>query len=311
MTFSPNAKERNDDEDDRWGPWAMQDEPLPPEAASRQAGLSSSLYTSTKRAAPSPRPADSAHTPERGPGGRHPAGRFPEHRAAAVAPYAAPARESGAGLSADAQQRHHPGRSPTPPPLQRQRQPPPRSAQADALAFDELWGGRASAWDIAALRHGLVTQYAPGSPPRGARAAAAADSHGTPLVHGSASQDHMSDLGGSVGTGTATEYEEREEVPVLRPAVPHAAAAAAGPPLIARSMQDQCEVPLWLPDSDGTVAAMGTHPTTTITALHGASGSDAIVSVLGMLCSALPALSLLCIDILTTSFRAALTARRW
>lgn len=235
----------------------MQDEALPPAAASRQTGLNSSLYTSTKRAMPSPQHADSALTPERAPGVRHRPGRFQEHRAAAVAPYAAPARETDAHQGADSSHRHPPGHSPTPPPPpHRQQQPPPRPAQANALAFDELWAGRASAWDIAALRHGLVTQYAPVSPPPGARAAAAAD---TPPVHMSASQEHMSDMGGSVGTATATECDEREEVPVLRAAVPHE--AAAGPPLIARSTQDQCEVPLWLPDSDGTVAAMGTRPT--------------------------------------------------
>lgn len=225
--------------------------------------LPSPLFQSKSSPANSPQPANGERAPDRSPAVLNRPSHMQPHRAAAVVPYAAPARE--------------PAAVPAPAPQPPRRQARPRQplsvdvGQTDALAFDELWAGRTSAWDIPALRQGLVTQYNPGSPAAGERPG------GSP-VHVSASQDRMSDMGGSVGA--APESEEREDLAgsqVLRHSAAPVAAPVAGPPLLARAKQHSCEVPLWLPDSDGTVAAMGAFlpPLCRIASMHVARADPA------------------------------------
>jgi hypothetical protein len=135
-----------------------------------------------------------------------------------------------------------------------------------ALAFEEMWGGRSSAWDLAALRQGLLSQYSPTS----------GDAHSvgsfTPsMPRSQPSAERLADLpsaDASVhGGATARSHWDSEAACVLNTGAQHAlgvdpagrAAWQTAAPLTAHapSKQRLVHAALWLPDAAGTSAAMG------------------------------------------------------
>jgi hypothetical protein len=214
------------DEDERWAPWATHAavESAFTTAARNNAATSS---TSLRAAAASPPAAPDA--------------RRPPTRAAA------PGASTSAATTA----------APTPPPVATGASASLAEAgNASTLAFDELWAGPRGAWDIAAMRRGIVTSL-PATSPTATRSPSTAHSH----ISTKLSQDRLSDLLGGPSLDGATSISRSSRASHAH--VPRTKALersdATGPPLVvrARTSHIKCEVPMWLPDSNGTVAVMG------------------------------------------------------
>lgn len=124
------------------------------------------------------------------------------------------------------------------------------------LDWDALWGGPRSAWDMTALKRGIVPGVPSTSPPTLASPSTAPSHMST-----KPSQDGLSDVVGGAASLDTDHTAASHSSLISAPAgtARHTQFPRSGPPLVARSRAPRvkCEVPIWLPDANGTVAAMG------------------------------------------------------
>lgn len=238
-----------DDEDEKWGPWTTH----VPESAFSAAPHPHMMLPTSSRAQSIRRPAAGAQAASGAARAGNPAASAGGRAQRAPSAGGRPVARSEAAAHASTSQPGGATRSGSGP-----LNLPPRLESPAALDFEELWAGPRSAWDMAAMRRGLVTSLPPTSPSATLPSPSTAQSHISTKL---SSQDRLSDLvgGGSLdGCGSVSRSSRASAAPAaLRDEA--AALRQRGPPLVARARTShvKCEVPMWLPDSNGTVAAMG------------------------------------------------------